>query len=80
MNRAAIITVVVLVLLAVLVAWPVKQRCGNPRYTCATAPDAQGNIHYSYAVIPLGVSVLERVSDVDLPSIRYSEGTETEAG
>jgi hypothetical protein len=64
------------VLLVIVAAFPVKQRCGNPRYTCATAPDAQGNVHYYYAVVPLGIDFVESVTTLEFPSIHYSTGEE----
>ena len=49
---------VVMLLLAVL-AIPIKQRCGAPGYSCTSALDEQGNVHYYYEVEPLGVYVAE---------------------
>ena len=50
------------VLAMALLAIPTKVRCGAPGLACATAVDAQGNIHYYYEVEPLGVYLLEIVS------------------
>ena len=47
--------------LAVL-AIPTKVRCGAPGLACATAVDAQGDIHYYYEVEPLGVYVAETIT------------------
>jgi hypothetical protein len=50
--------IAIIVVIAVL-ALPVKQRCGAPGLSCATAVDAQGDIHYYYEVEPVGVYILE---------------------
>ncbi len=47
-----------MLLLIAALALPIKQTCGNPRYSCATAPDAQGYVHYYYEVQPLGVVLI----------------------
>ena len=52
--------VLVAVLLLAVLAIPIKQRCGAPDYSCATALDEQGNVHYYYyEVEPLGVYLAE---------------------
>ena len=50
--------IAVLMVTAVL-AIPIKQRCGAPGYSCATAVDARGDVHYYYEVEPLGVYLAE---------------------
>lgn len=52
------VAIAVLLVFAVL-AIPVKQRCGAPGYSCATAVDARGDVHYCYEVEPLGVYLAE---------------------
>jgi len=42
-----------------VLAIPIKARCGAPGYSCATAVDALGNVHYYYEVEPLGVYIAE---------------------
>jgi hypothetical protein len=63
---------VVLLLIAAL-ALPIKQRCGDPRHSCATAPDAQGYVHYYYEVQPLGVVLINSLTDADI-RLHYSSG------
>ncbi len=50
-----------LLVIAVL-AIPVKQRCGAPGLSCASALDPQGNVHYYYEVEPLGVYLAEIIT------------------
>jgi hypothetical protein len=64
----------VLLLIAAL-ALPINQRCGNPRYSCATAPDAQGYVHYYYEVQPLGVVLINTLTAADI-RLHYSSGEE----
>lgn len=54
-----------MVALAVL-AVPIKQRCGAPGLSCATAVDPRGNVHYYYEVEPLGVYLAEIVTGSNL--------------
>ncbi|MGH3664634.1 MAG: hypothetical protein ACRDU8_00835 [Egibacteraceae bacterium] len=49
---------------------PVWVLCGAPGITCATAPDAEGCIHYRVDVEPFAVRVLEALAGDDLP-FRY---------
>lgn len=76
MNRYMLVAVIVvgLTVLAVL-GIPIKQTC--PRGPCATAPDAQGNIHYYYETKPLGVTLIEGVTGSVIP-ISYTSGEELE--
>jgi hypothetical protein len=64
--------IAVLVVLAVL-AIPIKQRCGAPGYSCASALDAQGNVHYYYEVEPIGVYLAEIITGTNI-RIYYSSG------
>ena len=45
-----------------VLAIPLKVRCGAPGYSCATAVDAQGNVHYYDGVEPLGVYPVEIIT------------------
>ncbi len=45
-NKVRLRVGIAIVLVLAIFAIPTKQRCGAPDYTCATAVDAQGNIHY----------------------------------
>ncbi len=62
----------VVLVLAVL-AIPIKQRCGAPGYSCATAMDANGNVHYYYEVEPLGVYLAEIITGSDI-ALYYKSG------
>ncbi|MCV7090558.1 hypothetical protein H7H80_12455 [Mycobacterium interjectum] len=55
------VAIAVVLFIAVL-AIPVKQRCGAPSLSCATAVDPQGNVHYYYEVEPVGVYLAEIVT------------------
>ncbi|MCV7379873.1 hypothetical protein BST11_09595 [Mycobacterium alsense] len=56
-----VVALIVVVVIGVL-AIPVKQRCGAPGFSCATALDPRGNVHYYYEVEPLGVYLAEIVT------------------
>ncbi len=62
----------VVAVLAVL-AVPIKQRCGAPGLSCATAVDRQGNVHYYYEVEPLGVYLAEIMTGSNI-SVFYESG------
>ncbi|WP_244184893.1 hypothetical protein [Mycobacterium scrofulaceum] len=64
--------IAVVVLLAVL-AVPIKQRCGAPGLSCATAVDPRGNVHYYYEVEPLGVYVAEVITGSNI-TVFYDSG------
>ncbi|OCB17659.1 hypothetical protein A5675_19395 [Mycobacterium malmoense] len=66
------IAIAVVVLLAVL-AVPVKQRCGAPGLSCATAVDPRGNVHYYYEVEPFGVYVAEVITGSNI-TVYYDSG------
>ncbi len=59
MNKVQLVVGIAVVLVIGVLAVPIKQRCGAPGYVCATAPDAQGNIHYYYEIEPLGILLIE---------------------
>ena len=55
----------VVVLVLSVLAIPVKQRCGAPGYSCASALDTRGNVHYYYyyyEVEPFGVYLAEIIT------------------
>jgi hypothetical protein len=64
--------IVVVVVIAAL-AMPIKQRCGAPGRSCATAEDAQGNVHYYYEIEPIAIFLLESVFGSNI-AIYYSSG------
>ena len=63
---------IVVVVLAVL-AIPLKQRCGAPGFSCATAMDPQGNVHYYYEVEPLGIYLAEIMTGSNI-TVFYESG------
>lgn len=67
-----LVGIAALVVLAVL-ALPIKQRCGAPGLSCATAVDPQGNVHYYYEVEPLGVYVAEVMTGSNI-TVFYESG------
>lgn len=58
-------------------AIPIKARCGAPGYSCATAVDAQGNVHYYYEVEPLGVYLVEIITGSNV-RLYYQSGEDLE--
>jgi hypothetical protein len=68
---------IVVVLLIAALALPVKQRCGAPGYSCATALDAQGYVHYYYEVEPLGVYLAEIITGSNIRFF-YKSGEDLE--
>lgn len=58
-------------------AIPIKARCGAPGYSCATAVDAQGNVHYYYEVEPLGVYLIEIITGSNI-RFYYQSGEDLE--
>lgn len=63
------IAVVVLAVLAI----PLKQRCGAPGFSCATAMDPQGNVHCYYEVEPLGIYLAEIMTGSNI-TVFYESG------
>jgi hypothetical protein len=64
---------IAVVLVVAALAMPIKQRCGAPGRACATAQDAQGNVHYYYEIEPLAVFLLESVLGSNIP-LFYTSG------
>jgi hypothetical protein len=77
LKRVLVVVGIAVVLVIAVLALPTKQRCGAPDYTCATAPDAQGNVHYYYEVEPLGVYLLEIITGSNV-RFYYRSGEEVE--
>jgi hypothetical protein len=75
MTKAALWAGVVIVLALGVLAVPVKQRCGAPGYSCATAVDTSGNVHYYYEVEPLGVFLAEIITGSNI-RFYYTSGDE----
>ncbi len=74
MKKAPLKIWVVAIVVVAALAMPIKQRCGAPGRTCATAQDAQGNVHYYYYEIePVAVFLLESVLGSNIP-LYYTSG------
>jgi hypothetical protein len=73
MTKASLVVGIAVALVLVVLAVPVKQRCGAPGYTCATALDAHGYVHYYYEVEPVGVYLAEVITGSDI-AIFYASG------
>jgi hypothetical protein len=76
-NKVPIVIGIVVVLVIATLALPVKQRCGAPGYSCATALDARGYVHYYYEVEPLGVYLAEIITGSNIRFF-YKSGEDLE--
>lgn len=74
MRRKAI-GIFLLVVVALLLAFPVRMPCGHLFYACATAPDATNTYYTYYEIEPLGITVLETLIGTNL-QIAYWSGSE----
>jgi hypothetical protein len=77
LNKVPIVIGIVVVLVFAMLALPVKQRCGAPGYSCATALDARGYVHYYYEVEPLGVYLAEIITGSNIRFF-YKSGEDLE--
>jgi len=75
LKRVPIAVWIALILAVAALAMPIKQRCGAPGRACASAQDAQGDVHYYYEVEPLAVFLLESVLGSNIP-LFYTSGEE----
>jgi len=75
LNKIPVLVGIAVVLVSAVLAIPVKQRCGMPGYSCATAMDARGNVHYYYEVEPLGVYLAEIITGSNI-RLYYTSGEE----
>ena len=75
LNKIPFVVGIVVVLVIAVLAIPIKQRCGAPGYSCASALDTQGYVHYYYEVEPLGVYLAEVTTGSNIP-LYYSSGEE----
>jgi hypothetical protein len=71
-GRVPLMVGIAVVVVAVL-AIPLKQRCGAPGFSCATAVDPEGNVHYYYEVEPLGVYLAEIMTGSNI-TVFYESG------
>jgi len=72
-TKAPVVVGLVVVLMLAVLATPIKQRCGAPGLSCASALDDQRNIHYYYEVEPLGVYLAELVTGSNI-RLYYTSG------
>jgi hypothetical protein len=77
LNRVPVVVGLVVVLMLAVLAIPIKQRCGAPGYTCASALDEQGNVHYYYEVEPIGVYLAEILGGSNI-RLYYTSGDDVE--
>jgi hypothetical protein len=75
LNKVPVVVGIAVMLLIAVLAIPVKQRCGSPGYSCATALDTQGYVHYYYEVEPLGVYLAEIIAGSNI-RFYYTSGEE----
>ncbi|WP_420914725.1 hypothetical protein [Mycobacterium paraense] len=66
LRGAPLAVAIAVVLFTAVFAIPVKQRCGAPGLSCASAVDPQGNVHYYYEVEPVGVYLAEIVTGTNI--------------
>jgi hypothetical protein len=72
-NRVPLAVGLLVALAIAMLAIPVKQRCGAPGLSCATAVDPQGNVHYYYEVEPVGVYLAEILAGSNI-RLYYTSG------
>jgi hypothetical protein len=72
-KRVPLAVWIVVVVIVAGLAMPIKQTCGAPGRSCATAQDAQGNMHYDDEIEPLAVLLLESVLGSNIP-VYYTSG------
>jgi hypothetical protein len=71
--KAPLVAAIAVLLAVAVLAIPVKQRCGAPGYSCATAVDVRGDVHYYYEVEPLGVYLTEILTGSNI-RVFYTSG------
>lgn len=72
-NRVPLLVGIAIVVLLTVLAAPIKQQCGAPGVSCATALDHDGNIHFYYEVEPVGVYLAEIATGTNI-RLFYSSG------
>ncbi len=78
LKRVPLAVGIAVVLVIAALAIPIKVRCGAPGYSCATAVDTQGNVHYYYyEVEPLGVYLVEIITGSNI-RFYYQSGEDLE--
>lgn len=66
------ITMVIYIIIAVVVLFPIKVSCGRVGASCTTAPDTAGYVHRIYKIKPLVGVLLESVSKINFPVSYYT--------
>ena len=61
-NGVRLTVAIAAALMIAVLAIPIKQRCGAPGLSCATAVDANRNVHYYYELEPLAVYLGEIIT------------------
>ena len=56
----------ILIGLILILAIPIQMQCGNLFYGCATAPGPDGIYYTYYEVEPLGITLIETLTRVNL--------------
>jgi hypothetical protein len=72
-TKAPVEVGLVVVLMLAVLATPIKQRCGAPGLSCASALDEQGNVHYYYEIEPVGVYLAELLTGSNI-RLCYTSG------
>ena len=75
MNRRFKIIWVVLIVVFLILAIPVRVECGVIGYACATGPDPSGTYYTYYEIKPLGITAIETIIHQDL-GLYYSSGNQ----
>ena len=63
---------IIIIIMFVLVLLPIKITCGAPGLLCASGVDSFGRIHYYYEIEPLGISLLEHITQKNIPLYYHS--------
>ena len=73
--RRKTVGIFLLVVVALLLAFPLHIGCGHLLYACVTAPDDTGTFYTYYEIEPLGITVVETLIGTNL-GIAYWSGRE----
>lgn len=71
MKKSVLAAMVIIALLfGAVLLFPVRVECGVPGYTCAVAPDENGNVRENYDIEPVGSLLIESLTKKDF-FLRY---------
>lgn len=65
MNKNKIL--ILCLFFVILVLFPIPVTCGNPNYTCTSAPNKEGKISRNSQTEPLGAYLMELFFQVNIP-------------